>query len=204
MRTLADFKNAAAAAGIDWGAARALYDSMRADEMSAHERTLDFRRTAFSRLTGHASGGRAKTNWRRELSGGDYDTIPGFDVAAADLSIEYPDILPADNPAAELWAILSAPAPSAPPAADTMRRALDRAVDDCPAAPGSLRDFVSTDEAAAAAGVSPVWMRRLVKAGKIPGRRVGKSYLVSLSAAAQVQRHPTAGRPRHTLPDVPF
>jgi excisionase family DNA binding protein len=207
MRTLSEFKAAAIERGIDWPSARSLYDSMRADELSAHDRLVEFRREAYRRLSGDEHGGRFKVGHRKEFNGGDHTTIPGFDVVADGLRAEYPELLGAETAAAELWDTLTTPAPEPPAAADTMARALERAALECPAAPGSMRDLISIREAAALADVSEQWLRRLVSSGKLAGYRVGKSYVVSASAAARFKRHPTAGRPRHStadMSDVPF
>lgn len=207
MRTLSEFKAAAIERGIDWPSARALYDSMRADELSAHDRLVEFRQEAYRRLSGDVHGGRFKAGHRHEFNGGDHTTIPGFDIVSDGLRAEYPELVGDENAAADVWEVITSPAPESPAAADTMRRALERAAEECPAAPGSMRDLVSIKEAAALADVSEQWMRRLVSSGKIPGHPVGKSYVVSASAAARFRRHPTAGRPRHSaadLSDVPF
>lgn len=207
MRTLSEFKAAAVERGIDWSSARSLYDSMRAEELAQHDRQAEFRREAYRRLSGDEHGGRFKVGHRKEFNGGDHTTIPGFDVVAESMRAEYPEFLGAETAAAELWDMLTTPAPEPPPAADTMRRALERAAEECPAAPGSMRDMVSIREAAALADVSEQWLRRLVASGKLAGYRVGKSYVVSAAAAARFRRHPTAGRPRQSatpLSDVPF
>ena len=205
--TLSEFKAATIERGIDWSAARALYDSIRADELAQRDRATEFRREAYRRLSGDEHGGRFKLAHAREFGGGDYTTIPGFDVMAASLRAEYPEFVGAETAAADLWEVITAPAPEAPPAADTMRRALDRAEIECPGAPGSARDLISIREAAQLADVSEQWLRRLVAAGKLAGYRVGKSYVVSRAAAARFKRHPTAGRPRNTetaFSDCPF
>ncbi|NDC96309.1 DNA-binding protein [bacterium] len=194
--TLSEFKAAAAEYGLDWPAVRGLYDSMRAEELAQHGRQLELRAEAFRRISGDEHGGRFKLAHRAEFGGGDHATIPGFDEVAAELAGEYPEALGTETAADDLWSILTTPAPEAPPAADCMARALERARQECPAAPGSVRDLISTAEAAALADVSEQWIRRLVRSGKLPGRQVGRSYAVSAAAAARFRRHPTAGRPR--------
>lgn len=204
---LSEFKAAAAERGIDWQSLRGLYDSMRAEETAAHDRRRALVSAAYAALRGDSRGGAYKAGHRHEFAGGDYSSLPGFDEVSAALAAEFSDLLPADNPAPELWAILTEPAPEAPAAADCMARALERGAAECPAAPGSPRDLVSIPQAARLADVSEVWLRRLVKAGKIAGYRVGKSYVVSAAAAARFKRHPTAGRPRRAhvdLSSVPF
>lgn len=205
--TLSEFKAATIERGIDWPSARSLYDSMRADELAKHDRATEFRREAYRRLSGDEHGGRFKAGHRHEFGGGDYTTIPGFDVVAESLRAEYPEFIGDDTAAADLWEVITSPAPEAPVAADTMRRALERADVECPGAPGSARDLISIRDAAVLADVSEQWLRRLVAAGKLAGYRVGKSYVVSRAAAARFKRHPTAGRPRNTesvFSDCPF
>lgn len=50
--------------------------------------------------------------------------------------------------------------------------------------------------AAALADVSERWMRHLVQTGQIPGRQIGRNWLVDGVVAAQFKRHPSMGRPR--------
>jgi excisionase family DNA binding protein len=204
--TLAELKTAAAEHGLDWEAVRAVYDSERAADMTAAADYRGFLETAYARLFGSTNGGHFKAANRRELSGGDYTTIPGFDETADSMVREFPTYLSPDNASAELWAAVSTPAPDAPSAAAAADRALVRALEECPAAPGSPRDMIGTAEAAALAGVSEKWIRRLVESGKLAGRRVGRSWIVSAAAAARFKRHPTAGRPRkiESTEPVPF
>jgi len=204
--TLAELKKAAAEHGLDWEAARAVYDSERAADMAAAADYRGFLETAYSRLFGSTNGGHFKAANRREFAGGDYATIPGFDETADSMVGEFPTYLSADNASAELWAAISSPAPEPPTAAAAADRALVRALAECPAVPGSPRDMIGTAEAAALAGVSEKWIRRLVESGKLAGRRVGRSWIVSAAAAARFKRHPTAGRPRklESTEPVPF
>ena len=207
--TLSEFKVAAQERGIEWQAFRSIYDAMRAEELAFYDRRRSMIGDAF-RMLGERHGGRFKLAHRHEFSGGDHATIAGFDEAAAHLANMYPEMLSAGDCAGELWALLTEPAEPAPPAADTMRRALERAESEAPAVPGSPRDMISTREAAALADVSEQWIRKLITAGKLAGFRVGKSYMVSAAAAARFKRHPTAGRPRvsaadlSSFSDVPF
>jgi excisionase family DNA binding protein len=56
--------------------------------------------------------------------------------------------------------------------------------------------FVSTDEAAQQLGMHPVHVRRLMRAGELPGQKVGARWLVSEEALRQRQRlQPFPGRP---------
>jgi excisionase family DNA binding protein len=50
--------------------------------------------------------------------------------------------------------------------------------------------------AAMVADVTEQWLRKLVKAGRIAGQRIGRNYLVSRAAVEHFKRHPTMGRPR--------
>ena len=207
--TLSEFKAAAQERGIEWQACKSIYDAMRAEELAFYDRRRGMIGDAF-RMLGERHGGRFKIAHRHEFSGGDHATIAGFDEVAAHLANLYPELLSADDCAGELWALLTEPAEPAPAAADTMARALERAESEAPAVPGSPRDMISTAEAALLANVSEQWIRKLVKSGKLYGRQVGKSYVVSAAAAARFKRHPTAGRPRvsaadlSSFSDVPF
>jgi hypothetical protein len=64
----------------------------------------------------------------------------------------------------------------------------------------SLDNAIPLPEAAALADVSDRWMRHLVQTGLVPGRRIGRNWLVDGVAAAQFKRHPSMGRPRDSEP----
>jgi hypothetical protein len=95
----------------------------------------------------------------------------------------------------ELYDDLADGAPGFRPADDVMAEVIDR-----------LIEQAGTDEiettwtglvaAAAAADITEQWLRQLVKAGRVRGRRVGRRWEVAAADLAFFQRHPTAGRPR--------
>lgn len=196
-----EMKAAAEAAGLDWPAVKAIYDEMRSIDRQAIERPAEMRRIAFAAL-GHGHGGRWKLANRHATTDGDMANVRHFDDVARQLAeTELPE-LAGDDPAAELWALVTGEAPELPPAADTFARALDRARLEAPRAPVSPDDLLPLPLAAAAADVSEQWLRLLVKDGKVAGFRVGRCWLVKRSAAESFKRHPTAGRPRKEA--VPF
>jgi len=198
-----DAKIRAAELRIPFDVAESHYQREREIATAAHERGKALRSAA----VGHYGG--AAAFWSKYRRGtGDHSTIPGFDVWGASLAVEYPDLLPADDPAAALWTFLQTPADRLPSAADLWDRAFRSAVaergsDDLAAAD----DFISVALAAELADVSPFWIRCLAKDGRIPSRRIGRSWIVSKTAVLAFTRHPTAGRPRRgsALPaDCPF
>lgn len=196
-----EMKAAAEAAGLDWPAVKAIYDEMRSIDRQAIERPAEMRRIAFAAL-GHGHGGRWKLANRHATTDGDMTNVRHFDDVARQLAeTELPE-LAGDDPAAELWALVTGEAPELPPAADTFARAMDRARVEAPRAPVSLDDFLPLPQAAAVADITEQWMRELVKAGKLRHIRVGRCWLVKRSAAESFKRHPTAGRPRKE--PVPF
>jgi hypothetical protein len=198
-----DAKVRAAELRIPFDVAESHYQREREIAAAAHERWKSLRSAAH----GHY-GGAASFYSRFRRGEGDHSKIPQFDVWAASLQVEYPDILPADDPAATLWTILQTPADRIPSAAELWDRAFRSAVaergsDDLAAAD----DFISVSLAAELADVSQFWVRCLARDGKIPSRRIGRSWIVSKTAVLAFTRHPTAGRPRRgsALPaDVPF
>ena len=58
-------------------------------------------------------------------------------------------------------------------------------------------DWISLPEAAKLADVTEKWMRHLVVANRVTGRKVGRNYIVSRRSAAAFQRS-NEGRPRKT------
>lgn len=64
-------------------------------------------------------------------------------------------------------------------------------------------DYVHATHGARLAGVSRLWMRELVKNGKIDGFEIDGFVFVNRAAAAAFDRHPTAGRPRADAPAAP-
>ena len=198
-----DAKIRAAELRIPFDVAESHYAREREIATAAHERGKALRSSA----VGHYGG--AAAFWSKFRRGeGDHSTIPHFDVWAASLATEYPDLLPGDDPAAALWDFLCTPADRLPSAAESWERAfaaavVERGVDDLSAAD----DFIPVALAAELADVSPFWIRCLAKDGRIPSRRMGRSWIVSKTAVLAFTRHPTAGRPRRgsALPaDCPF
>lgn len=139
--------------------------------------------------------------------GGDFATIPQWDVWAAAAAAEWPEIVGGDDPAQALWDFIASPADRAPTAAELWGRAFERAAADCAARDvATLDDMLPIADAAALADVTPQWLRALVRSGRIPGRRIGSAWVVSRTAALAFKRHPTAGRPRRSadVSAVPF
>lgn len=175
----------AAALGLEWSAVVALYREARAIESQEIERVATARRDAFRQASGDEHGGRFKGRHRAAFSTGDATYIRGLDVVAAGRGLT----------ADELYADLAAGAPGLRPADDVMTEIIDRAA--ALAAPADdTADLVPLVAAAAAADITEQWLRQLVKAGKIRGRKAGRNWLVSRADVAFFQRHPTAGRPR--------
>jgi len=201
MQTAAH-KKTAADMGLDWSLVRSIYSELRDLETLRIARTLEARKIAFSSLS-HRHGGQYKLAHRDAFRGGDMTNLPHFDDVAKELAAgEIPE-LGQEDPAAALWELISTPAPVLPSADDTMRRAIETAAANRPAvqpAAAGLDDFIPLPEAAGLADVTEQWLRKLVAAGRVPGVRIGKNYLVSKTAAEQFRRHPTAGRPRAVVP----
>ena len=180
-----EHKNAAAAAGIEWSAVLASYREARAIEAEELERIGTFRRDAFRQLSGDDHGGRFKGRHRDAFAGGDATYIRGLDVTAAGRGMT----------ADELYDDLATAAPGMRPADDVMSEVIDRLIEQAGA------DDVETTwtglvAAAAAADITEQWLRQLVKAGRVRGRKVGRNWQVAAADVAFFQRHPTAGRPR--------
>jgi hypothetical protein len=198
-----DAKVRAAELRIPFDVAESHYQREREIATAAHERGKCLRSAA----VGHY-GSAAAFYSRFRRGDGDHSKIPQFDVWAASLATEYPDLLPMEDPAATLWTFLQTPADRLPSAADLWDRAFaaavaERGADDL----ATADDFIPVSLAAELADVSPFWVRCLAKDGKIPSRRLGRSWIVSKTAVLAFVRHPTAGRPRRgsSLPaDVPF
>ena len=181
-----EHKNAAAAAGIEWSAVLAAYREARAIEAEELERITTDRRHAFSASCGDTHGGHWKLRNRAAFAGGDATYIRGLDVTAADRGMTADDI----------YDDLAAAAPGMRPADDVMRDTIERLA----AAAGPADDVATTwtglVAAAAAADITEQWLRQLVKAGKVRGRKVGRNWQVASVDVAFFSRHPTAGRPR--------
>ena len=63
-----------------------------------------------------------------------------------------------------------------------------------------LDAYCSVLDACGIAGVSDGYMRRLLRSGRIEGRKVGNTYLVLRSSLASYQRTPGMGRPSGAPP----
>lgn len=198
-------KQTAAAYGLDWQHdVLPAYRKARAIEAEELERISTFRRHAFAASCGDNHGGHWKARNRAAFTGGDATYVRGLDVAASDRGMS----------ADELFDTLAKDAPTMRPADEVMAEVIERLAD--LAGTTSTTKTSTTDNqnqnwqplpaAAAAADITEQWLRQLVKAGKVPGRRVGRCWQVDANALAFFQRHPTAGRPRLRahLANAPF
>jgi len=127
MKT-ADWKAEAASLGLSWSLVLECYRELRHYEQLARQRKWEARELAWKTLPmGH--GGRLKRAYREAFEGGDCTMIPGFDDVAKELAnAEIPE-LGQDEPAVALWDLITAPKDMMPPADETMRHAIDRALD---------------------------------------------------------------------------
>ena len=180
-----EHKAAAAAAGIEWSAVLVAYREARAIEAAELERIGDFRRDAFRQLSGDDHGGRFKGRHRAAFNGGDATYIRGLDVTAAGRGMT----------ADELYDDLATAAPGMRPADDVMAEVIERLIDQA-GADDVATTWTGLVAAAAAADITEQWLRQLVKAGKVRGRKVGRNWQVAAADVAFFSRHPTAGRPR--------
>jgi hypothetical protein len=199
MRTN-EHKTAAAQLGLEWSAVLAIYREARELEAGEVARVAAIRKAAAA-FMGYGHAGQFKLAKRSAMTIGDASQLKGFDVCAASMA----ETMSADITAAGLYDLLAADAPTMSPADDAMRAAIDRAAqlktesDNMPADAG---DWIGLVSAAAAADVTEQWLRQLVKAGRIRGRKFGRNWKVSAADVAFFTRHPTMGRPR--LESVPF
>ena len=180
-----EHKQRAADAGIEWPTVLAAYRETRAIEAEELERIGTFRREAFQASCGDTHGGHWKARNRAAFTGGDATYIRGLDVTAAGRGMT----------ADELYEDLADGAPGFRPADDVMSEVIERLIEQAGA------DDVETTwtglvAAAAAADITEQWLRQLVKAGKVRGRKVGRNWQVSAADVAFFSRHPSAGRPR--------
>ena len=180
-----EHKAAAAAAGIEWADVVSVYREMRAIEADDVSRRAEFRRDAFQELAGSAHGGHYKAANRAAFTTGDaaalsIDTVAAFRGMSSD----------------DLYHTLQADAPTLRDADDVMREAIARVADMAAAADDVETTWTGLVAAAAAADITEQWLRQLVKAGRVRGRKVGRNWLVAAADVAFFSRHPTAGRPR--------
>lgn len=179
-----DHKRRAAELGLEWPAVLALYRDARRLESEEVERLTELRARGFAACS-KLTGGQFKLASRAAFTTGDATMIRGIDVAAADMGLT----------SGELYELLKADAPALRPADDVMAEVIDRAA--ALATPADDADeMVGLVAAAAAADITEQWLRQLVKAGKIRGRKAGRNWVVSRADVAFFSRHPTAGRPR--------
>lgn len=124
----AKWKAEAATMGLEWGMVLDCYRELRHHEQLARTRKWEIRELAWKTLP-MRHGGRLKRAYREAFEGGDMTMIPGFDDAAKELAnTEIPE-LGQDDPAAALWELITAPKDNMPPADETMREAIERAVE---------------------------------------------------------------------------
>ena len=178
-----EHKSRAEQLGLKWPAVQSLYREARTIETATVAAAVEFRRDAFRALCGDEHGGRFKLANRAAFNGGDSTYLP-IDVVAADRGMS----------ADELFDILSADAPTLRPADDVMAETIDRAYELNQSA-GEL-EYIGLVSAAAAADITEQWLRQLVKAGRVRGRKAGRNWQVAAADVAFFARHPTAGRPR--------
>ena len=178
-------KQTAAAAGLEWADVLAAYREARAIEAEELERIGTFRREALHQLSGDDHGGRFKGRHRAAFNGGDATYIRGLDVTAAGRGMTADD----------LYDELVTSAPTMRPADEVMAEVIARLADQSGPADDSAVEWTGL-VAAAAADITEQWLRQLVRAGKVRGRKVGRRWEVAAADLAFFQRHPTAGRPR--------
>lgn len=181
-----EHKAAAAAAGLEWSDVLEAYREARALEAAELERITTTRREALRQLSGDDHGGRFKGRHRAAFNGGDATYIRGLDVTAAGRGMT----------ADELFDDLATAAETMRPADDVMAETIERLADMAGQADDVPTTWTGLVAAAAAADITEQWLRQLVKAGKVRGRRVGRRWEVAAADVAFFQRHPTAGRPR--------
>jgi hypothetical protein len=181
-----EHKTAAADLGLEWADVMAAYREARAIEAEELERIGSFRRDALRQLSGDDHGGRFKGRHRAAFAGGDSTYIQGLDVTAAGRGMTADD----------LYAELAAAAPGMRPADDVMADVIARLADQAGPADDVATTWTGLVAAAAAADITEQWLRQLVRAGKVRGRKVGRRWEVAAADVAFFVRHPTAGRPR--------
>lgn len=181
-----EHKANAAAAGLEWSTVLAAYREARAIEAEELERIATDRRHAFAASCGDEHGGHWKLRNRAAFAGGDATYIRGLDVTAADRGMT----------ADELYGDLAIAAPGMRPADDVMAEVIERLADMAGPADDVATTWTGLVAAAAAADITEQWLRQLVKAGKVRGRKIGRRWEVAAADVAFFQRHPTAGRPR--------
>ena len=194
-----EHKTRAAELGLNWFDVLTIYRESRELEAAEIARVVAIRKAAAA-FMGYTHVGQFKLAKRSALTIGDVDQLNGWDVCAASMA----ETMSADLTAASLYDLLAADAPAMTSADDAMSAAIDRAAamaaDNQSA--DDVTDWTGLVAAAAVADVTEQWLRLLVKAGKVRGRKVGRNWQVSMADVTYFQRHPTMGRPR--LESVPF
>jgi hypothetical protein len=180
---LDDHKQRAAELGIPWATVRDAYDAARSLEREELDRRAEFRRGALRAQSGHEHAGRWRFANRAAFAGGDATYIRGLDVSAADRGMA----------ADELFDELAADVEGLRPADDVMAETIEQLAADRPAAETT---WVPVPAAAAAADITEQWLRQLIKAGRVRGRREGRRWFAAAADVEWFARHPTAGRPR--------
>lgn len=179
---LESHKQRAAAAGIEWSIVAAEYARVRQLERDELDRAAAARADAARAQSGNGSAAAWKARHRAAFNGGDATYIRGLDVVAAGQGLT----------ADELYADMAAFADTLRPADDVYADVLDCLT----AAPAGEDEYLPLPAAAAAADITEQWLRQLVKAGRVRGRRAGRCWQVCAADVQFFARHPTAGRPR--------
>jgi hypothetical protein len=172
----------AAAAGIVWPIVAAEYARVRQLERDELDRAAAARADAARAQSGNDSAAAFKARHRAAFNGGDSTFIRGLDVVAAGRGMT----------SDELYSDLAAGADRLRPADDVYQDVIDSLT----AAPAGEDEYLPLPAAAAVADITEQWLRQLVKAGRVRGRRAGRCWQVSAADVAFFARHPTAGRPR--------
>lgn len=180
---LDEHKQRAAELGIPWAAVREAYDAARALEREELDRRAEFRRGALRAQAGHEHVGRWRFANRAAFAGGDSTYIRGLDIAAADRGMTADD----------LFAELSADVDGLRPADDVMADTIEQLAADRQSAD---TEWLPVPAAAAAADITEQWLRQLIKAGRVRGRREGRRWFAAAADVEFFARHPSAGRPR--------
>lgn len=177
-------KQRAAALGLDWPVVLEAYRAARELEREELDRQAATRRDAVRGQSGQDHAGRWKLANRAAFNGGDATYIRGLDVTAAGRGMS----------ADELFAELAGQADDMRPADHVMAETIDRLAGD--ASPAAAPEWIPVPAAAAAADITEQWLRALIKAGRVRGRREGRRWFADLADVQFFARHPTAGRPR--------
>lgn len=192
----AEHKRQAAELGLEWSAVLTIYREARQLEAEDVARRTAIRQTALA-FMGYDHAGQWKLAHRAAVTTGDADQLRAFDVAAATTAANYPEL--GDNPAPVLYELLCADAPALTPADVAMAQAMERALElkvDADEQADNGAEWIRLVEGAHMADVTEQWLRQLVKAGKVRGRKAGRNWQVSRADVEFFARHPTMGRPR--------